>query len=225
MRRLPDGTKPHVTAFGIGGGGGIFALAAGLPAATLIGSTFAVALAATSRLPLAVHTRLRELAFAVPGISLGAGLEQESLGQIGVWSVSLTMLLVRLGRTLLVGVVLLQRVFGMERNTAILATSHGTMSNAIAFALHGQRDAATIFVLQMIRLLVLVTVVPPVAMLIDADSSLAPIAPMHLLLVAAALALGVWGGRAGIPAACLLFGMILSACAHVAGLARGPAPH
>lgn len=228
MSLMTNKIRPHVVALAIGGGGGVLALGAGLPAAALIGSTLAVATAAAVRIPLAVHLRLRDLAFAVIGISLGAGVEAEALDQIGAWSVSIAMLLACILTTLLIGTVLLQRVFGMDRNTAILATSPGTMSNAIALALEGRGDASAILILQMIRLLVLVTVVPPLAMLIDADSGLAPSAPMDLwplaLLVAAALALGLWGTRAGIPAACLLFGMILSACAHVAGLAHGPAP-
>ncbi|MDP5085507.1 MAG: AbrB family transcriptional regulator [Yoonia sp.] len=228
MRLRPNTVTPHLAALAIGGGGGVLALGLGLPAAALIGSTFAVALAATLRLPLALHPRLRDLAFAVIGISLGAGVEAEALNQIGAWSVSLAMLLACLATTLFVGTVLLQRVFGMDRNTAILATSPGTMSNAIALALEGRGDATTILILQMIRLLVLVTIVPPVAMLIDADSGFAPATPMDLaplaILVGVALALGLWGARAGIPAACLLFGMIVSAAAHVAGLAHGPAP-
>lgn len=228
MLPLPDKVTPHVAALAIGGGGGILALIVGLPAAALIGSTFAVAVAAAFRTPLAMHPRLRDLAFAVIGISLGAGVEAEALDQIGAWSLSLVLLVACLGTTLLVGTVLLQKIFGMDRNTAILATSPGTMSNAIALALEGRGDGTTILILQMIRLLVLVTVVPPVAMLIDADSSFSLAAPMDLLslavLIAAALTLGLWGARARIPAACLLFGMILSACAHVAGLAHGPAP-
>ena len=165
---------------------------------------------------------------SVIGISLGAGVEAEALSQIGAWSVSLAMLLACLATTLFVGTVLLQRVFRMNRNTAILAASPGTMSNAIALALDGWGDATSILILQMIRLLALVTIVPPVAMLIDAQSGFAPAASMDIaplaLLIGAALALGLRGTRAGIPASCLLFGMILSAAAHLAGLAKGPAP-
>jgi membrane AbrB-like protein len=220
--------KPHVVALTLGGGGGVLALGLGLPAAALIGSTLTVAVAAVTPISLAVHQRLRDLAFCVIGISLGAGVEAEALSQIGAWSVSLTMLLVCLWTTLMTGALLLKRLFGMDSDTAILATSPGTMSNAIALALEGRGDATTILILQMFRLLVLVSVVPPVAMLLDADGIFLPMASMGLLplalLVSTALSLGLWGSRMGIPAACLLFGMLLSAGAHVAGLAQGPAP-
>lgn len=227
--RLPAKTAaPHLAALAIGGGGAFLALGLGFPAAALVGSSLAVALAATLRVPLAVDPRLRDLAFAVIGISLGAGVEREALGQIGTWAVSLVMLLASLAATLACGIVLLQRAFGMDRNTAILATSPGTMSNAIALALEGRGDATAILILQVMRLLVLVTLVPPVAMLLDAGGALAPAAPMGLValgaLLVVALAFGVLGARAGIPAACLLAGMLLSAGAHVAGLAHGPAP-
>lgn len=228
MLPLLERMKPHAVALAIGGGGGVLALSANVPAAALIGSTIAVAAATALRIPLAMHPRLRDLAFVVIGISLGAGVEAGAFDQIGAWSVSLVMLLACLVTTLLLGTLLLQRLFGMDRNTAVLATSPGTMSNALAIALEGRGDATAILILQMIRLLVLVTLVPPIALLIDADSGFAPAAPMDLaalaLLVVPALALGLWGARVGIPAACLLFGMIVSACAHVIGLAHGPAP-
>lgn len=228
MLPLLNELKPHVVALAIGGGGAVLALGVGLPAAALIGSTLAVAVAAISPLSLAVHQRLRDLAFCVIGISLGAGVEAEALSQIGAWSVSLTMLLMCLCATLMTGAFLLERLFGMDRSTAILATSPGTMSNAIALALEGRGDATTILILQMIRLLVLVSVVPPVALLLDADGGFSLEASMGLiplaLLVSTALALGLWGSRMGIPAACLLFGMLISAGVHVAGLAQGPAP-
>lgn len=220
--------KPHLAALAIGGGGAVLALGVGLPAAALIGSALAVAVAALTPVSLAVHQRLRDLAFCVIGVSLGAGVEAEALSQIGAWSVSLLMLLVSLGVTLFAGALLLERYFGMDRSTAILATSPGTMTNALAIALEGRGDATTILILQMIRLLVLVSVVPPVAMLLDADASLSAKASMDILplalLVSTALALGLWGSRRGIPAAGLLFGMVLSAGAHVVGLAQGPAP-
>ena len=49
------------------------------------------------------------------------------------------MLLVSLGVTLFAGALLLERYFGMDKSTAILATSPGTMTNALAIALEGCR--------------------------------------------------------------------------------------
>lgn len=217
---------PQVVALAIGGAAGALGLGVGVPATALIASTFAVAVAATLRCPLEVHPRLRDLAFAVIGISLG--VEPDALGQLRAWSVSLVLLLASLATTLLAGAVLLERVLGKDWTTAILAASPGTMSNAIALALEGRGNATEILILQTIRLLVLVTIVPPMAMIIGANTGFTPAAPMELvplaLPVVAALALGLVGARAGIPAACLLVGMILSAVAHVAGFAQGPAP-
>lgn len=228
MRLLTNGITPHIVALAIGGGGAFLGLGLGLPAAALIGSSLSVAAAAMLKIPLALHPRLRDLAFAVIGISLGAGVERESLAQLGAWSVSLALLMASLATTLGCGMCLLHRGFGIDRRTAVLATSPGTMSNAIALAVEGNEDATTILVLQVMRLLVLVAVVPPVASLLDAGSSIAFVESMRLwplgILVGTALALGLVGSRWGIPAACLLAGMLLSAGAHVAGLVQGPAP-
>lgn len=228
MRLPAKGVAPHLAALDIGGGGAFLAWGLGLPAAALIGSSLAVALAAVLRLPLAVHPRLRDLAFAVIGISLGAGAEREALGHFVAWAVSLALLIASLAATLICGILLLQRGFGMDRNTALLATSPGTMSNAIALALEGRGDATAILILQVMRLLLLVTVVPPLALLLDAEGALSPEVPMGVgplaSLLVTAFFLGALGTRVGIPAACLLAGMLLSAGAHVAGLAQGSAP-
>jgi uncharacterized protein len=219
---------PHVIALAIGGGGGVLALGLGLPAAALIGATLSVALAAALGVALRVHPRLRDLAFTVIGVSLGAGVERDVLAQIGSWSVSLLMLLASLGVTLLCGTILLQRLFGMNKETAVLASSPGTMSYALALAAEGRGDATVVLILQVIRLILLVALVPPMALMLDPADVFGTVAPMAAapaaLLVIVSLGAGLFLARAGLPAACLLVGMIFSAIVHVAGLAHGPAP-
>lgn len=213
----------------IGTGGALCAALLGLPAAGLIGSSVAVAIAATCGVALAIPQRLRDVAFAIIGISLGAGVQADALQQIGTWSVSLFVLALSLVATLLTGAALLRRVFGIDADTALLASSPGTMSNAIAIALDGRGDVTTITILQVMRLLVLVAGVPPLASALDAQSGrISNTAPMDmaalLVLLAATLVLGLAAARWKVPAACLLIGMMLSAGAHVADLAHGPAP-
>ncbi len=225
-----DTIRPHLAAAGLGLGGAAIAALLGLPAGSLIGATVAVASAAAMGRRLAVSPRLRDLAFALIGVSLGAGVDAQLLSQLPAWSVSLAVLAVALVSTVLAGQHLLSRLFGYDGETAVLASSPGTMSNAIAIALEGCGDATAVTVLQLMRLLILVLLVPPLAIMFDTpDAAIAPAEDMLLVylvpLVGLALILGKLGASRGIPAACLLAGMIVSAGAHVTGLATGVAPN
>ncbi|SHE59782.1 hypothetical protein SAMN05444339_101839 [Loktanella atrilutea] len=224
-----SGFRKAATAAVIGLAGATCAALIGLPAAGLIGSSIAVAVAATLGVAMAVPQRLRDVAFAIIGISLGAGVQADALSQVGSWSVSLLLLALSLVATLMGGATLLRRVFGMDVETAYLSSSPGTMSNAIAIALDGHGNVTTITILQVMRLLVLVAVVPPLATALDAQpAALRVVHPMGavalVLLLALTLGAGTLAARWKVPAACLLIGMILSASAHVADLAHGPAP-
>jgi hypothetical protein len=221
--------KKGLTAGVIGLGGAVCAAQVGLPAAGLIGSSIAVAIAATFGVAMAIPQRLRDLAFGVIGISLGAGVQEDALRQIGSWSGSLILLALSLLATLLIGAALLRRGFGMDAETAFLASSPGTMSNAIAIALEGHGNVTTITILQVMRLLVLVAVVPPLATALDAETGMISYAaPMGLVplagLLVFTLGFGIPATLWKVPAACLLVGMIFSAVAHVFDIAHGPAP-
>lgn len=226
---MTDKLKTTLTALLIALGGAMGAALLGLPAAGLIGSSIAVAIAATLGLRLTMPQRLRDVAFGIIGISLGAGVQADALAGVGSWSVSLFLLALSLLATLLVGAALLRRGFGMDAQTAFLASSPGTMSNAIAIALEGHGNVTTITILQVMRLLVLVAVVPPLATALDAETGgIVYPAAMNgaalIVLLVATLCIGIPAARFKVPAACLLAGMILSAVAHVVDLAHGPAP-
>lgn len=136
-----------MTAGLIGLGGASCAALANLPAAGLIGSSIAVAIATNMGVRLAIPQRLRDMAFGVIGISLGARMQANALGQLVSWSVSLFLLALSLAATLLTGAALLRRGFGIDRETAFLASSASTMSNAIAIALEGHGNVTTITIL------------------------------------------------------------------------------
>lgn len=212
---------------GAAGAGGFTAL--GVPAGALIGASLAVALAAAANLPVDVPARLRDVAFCVIGISLGSGIDPDIGHRVIAWGLSLGFLVLSLIVTLACGALVLTRGFGYTRETAVLATAPGTMSNVIALALEGRGDVNAIMVLQIVRMLVLVALVPPLATLLDT----APVAPVlraampvaaFALLLAAAYGLGFLGQRRGVPAACLLAGLVLSGGGHAAGLVQGAAP-
>ncbi|WOI57086.1 AbrB family transcriptional regulator [Palleronia sp. LCG004] len=222
--------KASATAMVAALSGAALATLLGLPAGALIGSTLGVAAATAMGFRVAVPSRLRDVAFALIGISLGSGIDEDVFGQIGQWTLSLAILVVALIATMAAGIVVLDRVFGLDRETGALASSPGTMSNAIAIAVDGRGDATAVMFLQLMRLFVLVVAVPPLAVFLDGGGSAAPgqIDPMGwvplLAVFALSLTLGTIGGRVGFPAASLLGGMLVSAGAHAFGLAHGGAP-
>ena len=210
--------------------GAALAALAGLPAGPLIGATLGVILAAACGLSVGLPTILRDVAFASIGISLGSGIDERLLGQLEVWAVSLAILVVSLVATIATGRLILTRAFGLDPKTATLASSPGTMSNAIAIAAEGHGDATAVMFLQLMRLLILVVSVPPLALALGGDGTgtMGAIGPMSVVvfagLLAVSVALGLLGGRLGLPAACLLAGMVISASGHATGLVHGTAP-
>lgn len=210
--------------------GAALAALAGVPAGALIGGALAVAAVAAAGVAVGLPTILRDFAFAAIGVSLGSGIDARLLDHVATWSVSLAILVASLAATVLVGRLTLSRLFGFDAATATLASAPGTMSNAVAIAAEGRGDATAVMFLQLVRLLVLVAAVPPLAVLLDAPDGL-PLLPTTemgpaplLCLVAAASGLGLLGARVGLPAASLLAGMVLSAAGHAAGVVGGMAP-
>lgn len=210
--------------------GAALAALAGIPAGPLIGSTLAVAALAATGHPVSLPNRLRDIAFATIGISLGAGIDEGFLDQLGTWAASLAILVASLVATIAVGRIVLTRGFGLDTQTATLASAPGTMSNAIAIASEGRGDATAVMFLQLMRLLFLVIAVPPLAFALGGSThgtvtaDPAMFVALFAVLLGLSTSLGLLGNRAGVPAASLLAGMLVSAFGHATSLIDGPAP-
>ena len=212
----------------LGLAGAALATAAGLPAAALIGATLATSAAAWGGLRLRMDPHLRNVGFATIGLSLGSGVGPGIWADLGHWALSLVALCLSLAVTLWLGALVLRRGFGLGRETAVLATSPGAMSYALAIAEEGRGDATAIMVIQSLRLFLLASVLP---VLIWALAE-APVLPDHAVMGAmpfAALlvvaALGGWGlARRGLPAAWLVAGFGVSGVSHAAGWTPGLLP-
>ncbi|GGB62049.1 hypothetical protein GCM10011316_37530 [Roseibium aquae] len=224
------GLAPAAATLAAGLTGAALAALIGVPAGALIGSTLAVGALATSRIQVGLPVWLRNLAFGTIGVSLGSGVDERLLDQLGAWGISLAILTVSLIATIITGRQILMSGFGLDKQTATLASSPGTMSNAIAIAAEGRGDATAVMFLQLMRLLVLVFAVPPLAMALDSAPLETGVAPQTMSvpvlggLLALTLAAGTLGSRLGVPAASLLAGVILSAAGHATGLVHGAAP-
>ena len=213
-------------ALGLAGAG--LATAAGLPAAALIGATVATSVAAAAGMRLRMDPHLRNFGFATIGLSLGSGVGPGILADLGHWGFSLAVLCVSLAVTLWVGALILRRGFGIGRETAVLGTSPGAMSYALAIAEEGRGDATAIMVIQSLRLFLLASVLPVLIWaLVEA-----PVLPVHAVMglgaFAALLVVASGSGwalaRLGLPAAWLIAGFATSGVAHGTGLVQGLLP-
>lgn len=204
---------------------------AGVPAGALLGATAAVAAGAFAGLGPAVPDPLRNAAFAVIGLSLGAGIDAGILGDIARWPLSLAGLALTVVAIMAVSGLVLARGLGLDAGTAALSASPGALSWAVALAAEGRGDLRAVVALQSLRLLMVTLCLPPaVAVVAGAEGALAPVARGEVgtwqaaALLAAAMAAGLGFERPGLPAPYLLAGLLASGGAHAAGWVSGGLP-
>lgn len=215
----------------IGLAGAMLALAAGLPAAALIGATLSVTLVSLCRLPTHIPAWLRNMAFAAIGCSLGSGINSNFLQLAGKWSASLAGLALVMVVLLATGSWLLIAFFGQSPETAILAASPGALTYSLAIAAGGIGDARAILVIQSIRLLAITSCLPPLLGLADISRG-AGAGPLREYipvlatggLYMATLGLGFLFNRRRLPAAFLIAGVLVSGLCHYLGLVAGRPP-
>ena len=207
--------------------------AVGMPAGALLGATAAVAAVALAGMGPVVPGFLRNLAFVIIGLSLGAGITSDILDDIGRWPVSLLGLALTIALTMAVTGRMLVRGFGVAPNTAALSVSPGALSYAVVLAAQGHGDLRSVVVLQSVRLLLVTLCLPPAIAALAGVGSPGPIAvdgtgdlgalPV-MALVLGSMACGGLLDRVGSPAAHLLAGLAVSGLAHALGWVNGALP-
>jgi membrane AbrB-like protein len=212
----------------IGGTGALTAIAAGLPAAALIGSTLAVSTCSFCRMPTFIPTWLRNMAFAAIGCSLGSGVSRDLLDLAVKWPLSLCALVLVMGAILFASSWVLTAFFEQSKETAILAASPGALSYSLAVAAAGVGDATSIIVIQSIRLLSITTALPLVLDLLNlqrgagqaaSQAGITLVATAGLFLVT--LVIGFFLDKQRLPAAFLIAGVLVSGLCHYLGLVAG----
>lgn len=171
---------------------------------------------------------VRDGAFLVIGIGLGAGINDEALDSIMRWPLAFAALALLLLAILLAGRFLLVRFFGFDVRSAVLAASPGHLSYVLGLGAAMNADLVSVSVVQSIRLLALTLLVPFVAIAFGVDVAGAilpkgaPMSAAHLaVLLALALAVGLLLKRLNVPAALLIGGLSVSALAHGSGVVPG----
>ena len=220
-----------VQGLALGTAGGTIFAALGLPAAWLSGAMIAVAAAALAGLPVGLPGWLRHLAFIVLGFSMGANLTPATLASIALWPASLLFLVGSIAATSIALSAYLRLVHRWDPATAAFSAVPGAFTYLLAMAIRSRADVPRVAVVQLIRLLVLTALLPPLLAALEQGAAAPPAAlpsragPVELLVALAACGLvGAACERLKAPAGTLLGAMFASAFCHGTGLTDASLP-
>jgi len=228
---FPDKIAISLRTLAIGTGGAIAAWAVSVPAAFLIGPAIGVTLASVAGMRMGISNWLRDICMVALGLGVGAGFTAEASAAIFRWPLAFAALTGMLILTLLIARTVLERGFGFDRRSAVLAAVPGHLSLVLGIAAGSGLDVGRIALVQTIRLLSLSVVVPFAALGLGyrMQASVLPVGTpmawdMLAVLSVAGVALALILRRMGLPAPMLLGPLVVSAIGHVAGISPGTLP-
>lgn len=219
-------------ALAIGAVGAALAYIASFPAPWLTGPALCVTIGALAGLPLTVPNGVRNACFVVIGMTIGAAVTPEMVATALQWPASILILFLAMLAIMGTGAVLLERGFGYDRTTALLAAAPGHLSFVLGLSTATPRaDVAAVSIIQSTRVLALTLAVPFLAVALAGGvlgDAIPDGRPMTLLVLAAtslaALAAAYLFGRLHVPAAFLLGGMLASSVGHLTDTGPGLVP-
>lgn len=204
--------------------GGWIAMLLAVPASWMVGGVLAVTAGAMVGLPIAMPDRLRDLAFLLIGMSMGASVAPDSLQLIASWPVSIAALAIELVLIIAATGWMLARFFKLDTGTAYLSSFPGHLSFVMGIASAGVGDARQIVIIQVIRILMLTICVPIGTLFLPIDHFAPPVATEFLglwqllALAAGCLAVGLVFIRLKVPAGLVLGSMAAATLAKLGGL-------
>lgn len=216
--------------------GGIIALMLGAPLPWLIGSMIAVSAWVLVGRAAPVPDWLRGTAFVAVGISMGGAVTPETVRGLATWPLSIVALCLAIPAIISVATIYLTRI-GWDRRSAILAAAPGALSMVIAIAIETNADLRRITIVQSVRLVVLIAMVPsliavfgdaPIAATVGMATPARFGDPVYWMELAILLGLGIAGGIAlrklGVPGGLLFGAMIVSAILHASAIIEDNLP-
>lgn len=220
---MPQFLLPTLLTLAVSALGGLVATWLQLPAGWLMGGALAVTAAAMAGLPMRMPDRLRDVAFLLIGMSMGASVAPDSLALITSWPVSLAGLVLELVLIIWLTGWMLTAVFKLDPGTAYLSSFPGHLSFVMGIAAAGVGDQRQIVIIQVIRILMLTIVVPIGAVFLPIDHFTPPTPSAYLDawqllgLAAACIAVGLVFLRLKVPAGFVLGAMAAATVGKLAG--------
>ena len=232
MVALPPSALITLRTLGVGVLGMLVARLLSFPIPELTGPALTVSIAGLGGMQIALSGLLRDIAFVVLGISIGAGMTAETTQML--LRLPLVFMALSLSTILAMLVVwrMLVRVFGFDAQSGLLAASPGHLSFVLSISTQYDLDVQRIAIVQSIRLLALTLLTPlaAVAMGIDAPTTFgATGTPMALWMIAVLAVLAYLASlvlnRLRVPAPLLIGAMLVSMIGHGFDITPGQVPN
>ncbi len=224
----------------IGLAGALLALWIGTPLPWLFGPVVVVGLAAFFGLkidgePVQFPVRARYFFVPIIGVAIGASMTPDVLRDLSRWWPSLAALLVFVPLAHIGGYVIFRRVGGLDRQTAWFSSMPGGLIEALAMGEQHGADMRMLNLLQFLRLIVCILIVPTAFMLLKGGAvgsasgvRLEAGAPLTIadafILIGAGVSGLLLGRKIGLPAALITGPILMSGAAHLAGLTAAAPP-
>lgn len=220
-------------AVGLGAaGGGLFYLLH-LPLPWMLGALVATMTGSIARLPMVAPVAIRPAVIAVIGVLLGASFTPDLLAQALDWALSLALLAVYLGLSILLVMPWYRRIGGFDPVTAYFAGMPGGLAEMIELADGAGADVPRVILAQSLRIVTTVALIAVWFRWVQGyqvgssavRAGFADLGWADLGLLGIAALAGSWLGlRLRLPAPTLLGPMLLSAALHLTGLTHSAPP-
>ncbi|MCB2009256.1 MAG: AbrB family transcriptional regulator [Geminicoccaceae bacterium] len=232
--RKPGRIRSLVMTLGLGALGGALFHLLDLPLAWMLGAMLLTTVASMAGFRLAMPKVLRDPMVAVLGVLLGSGFDLELLVAARGWLPTIAVLpfyVVFVGG---VGFLYLRHVTGLDVRTAFFSATPGGFGEMIVMGEQAGGDVRRIALMHSTRVLLIVLMVPFLVRSLFFGNADLPMATtdttagvdvVELLVLLACAVIGYKAGQwAKLPGGTIVGPMILSAAAHIAGLAHGAPP-
>jgi membrane AbrB-like protein len=224
----------------IGLGGALLAVWLATPLPWLFGSVMAVGLAAFFGVKIGgepVQFPVKARFFFVPiiGVAIGASMTPEILREIPRWWPSLAALLVFIPAAHLGGYIFFRRIGKLDSKTAWFSSMPGGLIEALAMGEQHGADMRMLNLLQFLRLIVCILIVPSAFMILEGgavgsasgvqlDAGRALTITDGIILIASGVLGLVIGQKIRLPAALITGPILMSGAAHLLGLTQAAPP-
>lgn len=215
---------------GVAAFGGIFFVAIGVPGGAMSGAVIAVALLSLTGRARGLSGPLRVSGLCIVGVAIGSVVGPDTFSHLAAYPASITLMAVCVVLMSAISVAVWVYYLKWPLSMAVLSSVPGSMSYIVAVSLTMGADAARIAVVQMSRVIFLVTLLP-FLIVYETGGKIGVTAPaVHYPLTTLALVVlaGFAGGwlieKLGAPAGFLIGGLIVSGFIHYMGWAPGRVP-